>query len=90
MIAQPHIPEKTGDGRLWQLVIFLVEHGPSGSVGLILNRPASATVGDLLSWGYSSVQACTQFLANLLRSQCAMPTVVVQYGLYIIDYKVVK
>lgn len=58
LIAQPHAPEMTGDPRMWQLVIFLVEHGPSGSVGLIINRPASATVGDLLSWGYSASQAC--------------------------------
>ncbi|BDA41837.1 probable UPF0301 protein CT0663 [Coccomyxa sp. Obi] len=56
LIAQPQIAELTGDPRLWQLVILLVEHGQR-TVGLIINRPSSAKVGDLLAWGYSPSQA---------------------------------
>lgn len=51
LVAHPHAPELLGDPRYWQLVIFLLEHGPRGSRGVILNRPATVKVGDLLQWG---------------------------------------
>ena len=35
-----------------QLVVFLTQHDGSGSRGVILNRPASACVGDLLPYGF--------------------------------------
>ena len=60
LIAQPQIIELTGDPRLWQLVVLLLEHGPR-TVGLIINRPSSAKVGDLLAWGYSPSQVYTAF-----------------------------
>jgi len=56
LIATAEVPELTNDPRLWQIVIFLIEHGPQGSRGLILNRPATAQVGDLLNWGYAPSQ----------------------------------
>lgn len=64
LIAQPQAPALSNDERLWQLVIFLTEHGPSGSAGLVLNRPATAKVGDLLAWGYTPSQACSPSLTE--------------------------
>lgn len=36
------------ENRFWQAVVFLVEHGPRGSWGLILNRPSGYTIGQAL------------------------------------------
>jgi putative transcriptional regulator len=51
VIASPDAPEILGDDRAWQLVVLVTSHGPAGSSGLILNRPATASLGDLLGWG---------------------------------------
>jgi putative AlgH/UPF0301 family transcriptional regulator len=51
LIASPDAAAVLGDERAWQLVVLVTAHGPSGSTGLILNRPATATLGDLLGWG---------------------------------------
>lgn len=56
LLARAEAPELNSDSRLCQLVIFLLEHGPNGSKGVIINRPATATVGDLLTWGYQPSQ----------------------------------
>lgn len=53
LLASPDAPSLLGDDRAWQLVILVTAHGPSGSAGLILNRPATAALGDLLGWGLS-------------------------------------
>ncbi|GAQ80355.1 hypothetical protein KFL_000520270 [Klebsormidium nitens] len=34
--------------RFWQAVVFLIEHGPRGSWGLLLNRPSGYTIGQAL------------------------------------------
>jgi hypothetical protein len=39
------------DPRYEQLVVLVLEHGTSGASGIILNRPSSAVVEDLLGWG---------------------------------------
>ena len=67
-MAQPHAPEVLGDARYWQLVVFLLEHGPRGSRGVILNRPAAAKFGDLLQWGYTSTQADESESARIERA----------------------
>lgn len=41
-------------GRYEQLVILLLQHGPDGSTGVILNRPCGAVVENLLGWGWQS------------------------------------
>ena len=52
LLASPDAPTLLGDDRAWQLVILVTSHDPSaGSTGLILNRPATASLGDLLGWG---------------------------------------
>ena len=56
LLARAEAPELNSDSRLCQLVIFLLEHGPNGSKGIIINRPSTATVGDLLDWGYQPSQ----------------------------------
>ncbi len=66
LIAQPQIAELTGDPRLWQLVILLLEHGQK-TVGLIINRPSSAKVSDLLAWGYSPSQVWCHFPISSLQ-----------------------
>lgn len=56
LLARAEAPDLNSDSRLCQLVIFLLEHGPNGSKGVIINRPARASVGDLLEWGYQPSQ----------------------------------
>ena len=56
LLARAEAPDLNSDSRLCQLVIFLLEHGPNGSKGVIINRPARANVGDLLEWGYQPSQ----------------------------------
>ena len=56
LLARAEAPELNSDSRLCQLVVFILEHGPNGSKGLIINRPSTATVGDLLEWGYQPSQ----------------------------------
>lgn len=52
LIASPDAPDLLGDDRAWQLVVLVTAHDPvNGSSGLILNRPATAVLGDLLGWG---------------------------------------
>ena len=58
LLARAEAPDLNSDSRLCQLVIFLLEHGPDGSKGVIINRPARASVGDLLEWGYQPSQVC--------------------------------
>ena len=57
LIARPEGPELVGDARYWQLVIFLLEVGPRGARGVILNRPASAKVNTpVFMWHRDSVR----------------------------------
>ena len=42
------------DPRYEQLVVLVLEHGRDGARGVILNRPSSAVVEDLLGWGCCS------------------------------------
>jgi putative AlgH/UPF0301 family transcriptional regulator len=52
LVAAPDAPALTGDDRTWQLVAVVTAHDRErGSAALILNRPATATLGDLLGWG---------------------------------------
>ena len=52
MVATPEAVSLTGDPRRAQLVCYITKHDPQqGSVALILNRPATAALGDLLGWG---------------------------------------
>ncbi|KAL4440337.1 hypothetical protein ABPG75_003338 [Micractinium tetrahymenae] len=40
LLATPEAPGLIGE-EYWQAVVFLVQHGPQGSLGLILNRPTA-------------------------------------------------
>ncbi|KAK9817198.1 hypothetical protein WJX72_010966 [[Myrmecia] bisecta] len=60
----------TNDPRYWQLVIILLEHGQRGSTGLILNRPSSATVGDLLGWGYLQTEGTASKVQSAFQENC--------------------
>lgn len=52
LVATPEAVLLTGDERRSQLVCYITKHDPQqGSVALILNRPATAALGDLLGWG---------------------------------------
>ena len=52
VVATPDAVNLTGDARRAQLVCYITKHDPvQGSVALILNRPATAALGDLLGWG---------------------------------------
>ncbi len=52
LLATPEAPIVSGDGRVTQLVVLVLRHDPlGGTVGLMLNRPCFASVGDLLGWG---------------------------------------
>lgn len=54
LLASPDAPAILGDDRAWQLVALVTAHGGEQgqpSAALILNRPATATLGDLLGWG---------------------------------------
>ena len=52
LVATPEAVSLTGDERRSQLVCYVTKHDPQqGSVALILNRPATAALGDLLGWG---------------------------------------
>lgn len=44
LIAEPFL----NDPGFARTVVFLVEHGEEGSIGFVLNRPSSSTIGDLL------------------------------------------
>lgn len=44
LVASPHLP----DPSFARTVILMVEHHAGGALGLVLNRPAGARVGDLL------------------------------------------
>ena len=52
LVATPRAP-RLMDARYEQLVILLLEHGPGGSSGVILNRPCACIVEDLLGWGWT-------------------------------------
>ena len=45
LIAMPQLE----DPSFQQSVVYLCEHNENGAVGLIINRPMTATVGDILS-----------------------------------------
>lgn len=50
-----------------QLVIFLIEHGPEGSAGVILNRPSMLVVRDFLDqMPNSKVGLLSHAAANLV------------------------
>ncbi|PRW39208.1 transcriptional regulator [Chlorella sorokiniana] len=44
LLATSVAPGMLGD-EYWQVVVFLLQHGPQGSLGLILNRPTSLKMG---------------------------------------------
>ncbi|CAL5219356.1 g1173 [Coccomyxa viridis] len=71
LLARAEAPDLNSDSRLCQLVIFLLEHGPNGSKGVIINRPARANVGDLLEWGYQPSQAYTEEDAKIMKESFA-------------------
>lgn len=45
LIASNEAADILGDDRWWQLVILIISHDASGTVGLILNRPSSLQFG---------------------------------------------
>ena len=44
LLATPDTPRILGD-EYWQAVVFLVQHGEQGSLGLLLNRPTGLNMG---------------------------------------------
>jgi hypothetical protein len=45
LIATPQSTRILGNDKYWQTVIFIIDHNPKGSVGLILNRPSGMVMG---------------------------------------------
>lgn len=72
LLARAEAPDLNSDSRLCQLVIFLLEHGPNGSKGVIINRPARASVGDLLDWGYQPSQVRIAALSTEMTCNVSM------------------
>jgi len=44
LIAMPHM----ADPNFAQALIYLIEHGPQGAMGLVINRPSGLTLADVL------------------------------------------
>jgi hypothetical protein len=44
LLATPDAPRILGE-EYWQAVVFLVQHGEQGSLGLLLNRPTGLDMG---------------------------------------------
>lgn len=45
LLATPAAPAMLRNAQWWQQVVLLLQHGPSGSLGLLLNRPTSLVMG---------------------------------------------
>lgn len=45
LVANGSTPSSLGDDRMLETVVLVAEHGPKGSLGLILNRPTPLMVG---------------------------------------------
>ncbi|MFL6091064.1 MAG: YqgE/AlgH family protein [Aeromicrobium sp.] len=78
LVATPMI----GGGPFWRSVVYVLDHGDDGSLGVIVNRPLNAEVADVLpSWG-DIVTAPTQlFDGGPVGSDAALAVGVVQDGL---------
>lgn len=54
VVATPGAAAALADDRAWQLVAYVTSHSPAaGTTALILNRPATPSLSDLLGWGIS-------------------------------------
>lgn len=45
LVATPTIAQVLGDDRMWQVVVFVIQHDSDGTVGFILNRPTRLSMG---------------------------------------------
>lgn len=45
LVATPRITEVLEDDRMWQVVVFVIQHDADGTVGFILNRPTRLSMG---------------------------------------------
>ena len=78
LVATPSIE----GGPFWRSVIYVLDHGPDGSLGVIVNRPLNATVADVLpSWGSVVSEPTQLFDGGPVGSDAALAVAVVRDGL---------
>jgi putative transcriptional regulator len=78
LVATPSID----GGPFWRSVVYLLDHGDEGSLGVILNRPLNALVADVLpSWGEIVSEPMRLFDGGPVGSDAALAVGVVRSGL---------
>lgn len=78
LVATPLI----GAGPFWRSVVYVLDHGDDGALGVIVNRPLNAQVGDVLPSWADVVSAPTQlFDGGPVGSDAALAVGVVHDGL---------
>jgi putative transcriptional regulator len=78
LVATPLI----GAGPFWRSVVYLLEHGADGSLGVIVNRPLNARVAEVLpSWGDAVSEPTHLFDGGPVGSDAALAVGVVRDGL---------
>ena len=78
LVATPLI----GAGPFWRSVVFVLDHGDDGALGVIVNRPLNAAVADVLPNWADAVTAPTQlFDGGPVGSDAALALGVVREGL---------
>jgi len=78
LVATPSID----GGPFWRSVVYLLDHGEDGSLGVILNRPLNALVADVLPpWGGIVSEPTHLFDGGPVGSDAALAVGVVRDGL---------
>jgi putative transcriptional regulator len=78
LVATPSID----GGPFWRSVVYVLEHGEDGSLGVILNRPLNALVADVLPpWGGIVSEPMHLFDGGPVGSDAALAVGVVRDGL---------
>jgi putative transcriptional regulator len=78
LVATPMI----GAGPFWRTVVYVLDHGDDGSLGVIVNRPLNAHVSDVLpSWGEVVTAPDQLFDGGPVGSDAALAVGVVHDGL---------
>lgn len=61
LVATPTIAQALGDDRMWQVVVFVIQHDADGTVGFILNRPTRLSMGVKLGGQPLEVRSVCKF-----------------------------
>lgn len=78
LVATPSI----AGGPFWRSVVYLLEHGDEGALGVILNRPLNALVADVLpAWGGIVSEPTRLFDGGPVGGDAALAVAVVSSGL---------